>query len=221
MKTLLTSLIAVGVCLYQPIRAQSRFSVGVMASPSYTYSNVEGVFPSNTSPGTYVPYTSVSHWWSYTLGLVGYYHVTPKWSVSAGVWADRQLTSTVKSWLDGALYLNPWTVREPSPFRFSTPIQVHFKPSSKRLSPYVSAGVLLAYRSKTTLADSAGNVIEVYFGSGKPIVVNPMLGVGVNYDVNRHSSLVLQPTFLLDVQPSRSERHIYTWRLQAQWLYRF
>lgn len=224
MKSLITLTIATLLTVggYSVVWGQSRFSVAVNVAPTFSHTNWQQVAPI-PDPVTQSPTTVVgsrSNAWGYSIGVLLHYNFDQKWSILTGIRASHAVWG--KSIFSENAVDIPIQYTYGHPFRnaYSTPLQVNFRSSGKRLSPYFSAGATFNYPETSYLLVN-GDEIPVKFG--KAVVINPIVGAGVDYRLSQRCSLMVQPTLQYDVQDHSSYTfyHSYVLSLQTQLLYHF
>lgn len=161
---LLTLLFSVSVTL---LSAQSRVSI----APTYWFNynpysyQLAIIGTVSTVRSQISQYNLVS-----SLGLTARYQVSPHWDVSTGVLYYSQKA-----------YINIPSVGS-VPFTstgWQLPLLLNYRLTTRRLSPYFSAGVLFAKSKTFTQA---------------PIRTDAIVGVGVDYRFNSNWSLLVEPT---------------------------
>lgn len=174
--------------------AQGKFSLSISGAPTYSYSNVRRdvlVLGIGGSPVLLPDFTTKTKGYGYTVGVMGRYEFVPRWSVSTGVWMSYNRTEppNFPPNTPGDLL-----VGQSHSHHYQVPLLVNFQSSTRRLSPYFSAGVLLNFRSPTYL--NIGNNQELSLRLDRnDITVVPTVGVGAIYRITNHLSLAVQPTF--------------------------
>lgn len=174
--------------------AQGKLSLSISGAPTYNYLKAEQtlLLPSNNGATIPVDFSSRITGRGYTIGLMGRYSFRPKWSVSTGTWISYNRTDvpSVEINTPGANL----TVGQTRGHNIQVPVLVNFQSSTRRLSPYFSAGALLSFRSANYL--NVGNDQEIRIITGKhAVTVVPTIGVGAIYRISNHLSLAVQPTF--------------------------
>lgn len=199
---------------------QSRFSLSATGAPALSYTNYRGevLIPSPTTAGQFVPLTLSSRSTAYgvSAGFMGQYALTPNWSVSTGLWYD-QLTQTNLDFAPTGPNARVVTAN------LKVPVLLNFKPLASRLSPFVSAGMVLNYTQPTRLINvlTPGSDVRVQFANSA--TYRAVLAAGVAYRLNRHFSVTFQPTLLWRFRPnSRYDRFVsYQLNGQTQLVYSF
>lgn len=225
MKNSLYILAIFSLGLLNPILAQSKLSVSINAAPTFHYVNTE--FTSNLpgENGSVVPvdFHSKVNGYGYVVGVLANYGFSKRLSVATGLWLNqvnyRKPTVTTDPGLntlplpyDLQLRSLPSTTRS-----LQVPLLLNYRISSKRLSPYFSAGALTTLYSTMTLEGSKGSKNTV-----DKILLHPVLAAGVDYRLNERFSLIVQPTFVyyLPYEKTLSYKN-YQLGLQGQVLYHF
>ena len=205
-----------------PVFGQSRFSVSFNLAPIYGHTDFKSIAPI-PDPDTQSPTTEIvsnQRGVGYWFGLMGRYEFSPKWSASVGIRAGHGLSTTG--------YISLGSINIPLHYQYSHPFQnayaipllLNYQSSTKRLSPYFSAGVTLNFRS-ASYVDINGEEVPVKFG--KAITITPLAGAGIIYRLTQKLSLIAQPTIQYNVQshPTYAYYHSYGLSLQTQLLYHF
>jgi len=197
---------------------QHRFSVSLSAAPVYTHTDLSVIGPVTTPGSQPEDIVGRSHGVGYSIGLLGHYNVTPKWSASVGLWATQTTSSTINLAANGDAYTVDYTNSRPFHYTYKAPLMVNFRSSTKRLSPYFSAGASADFRS-TSYTNINGTEVPVKFG--KAVAFTPLLGAGIIYGLSDRLSLLAQPMlqYNLDAHPSYSYYHLYQLSLQVQLKY--
>jgi hypothetical protein len=175
--------------------AQGKFSLSISGAPTYSYLKAEQtILLPDYSNGNIIPvdFSSRTTGRGYTIGLMGRYSFRRKWSVSTGAWMNYNRTDvpSVETNTPGVNL----TVGQTRGRNVQVPVLVNFQSSTRRLSPYFSAGALLSFRSANYL--NVGNDQEIRIKTGKhDVTIVPTVGVGVIYRMSNHLSLAVQPTF--------------------------
>ncbi|AUD03481.1 hypothetical protein [Spirosoma pollinicola] len=204
---------------------QSRFSVSINLAPTFSHSNSKSVIPPTNNPA--VPIATAtevliqSHSLGYSVGLMGHYALTTKWSLSTGVWATQTQSSQGKLILNGDAIALSYSNKHPFHYAYRVPIFVNYQSSTNRISPYFSVGSSADFRS-TSYAYINGQEIPIKLG--KPVAISPLLvGAGVIGQLKRQLTLVVQPMLEYDLQahPTYTYYHTYQLSLQTQLRYRF
>lgn len=221
MKTL-TCLLILGSML--PGLGQNRFSLSVQVAPVYAYSDSKFIFPF-PDPITQLPtteVTTVSNVLNYSLGIAVGYAFSSKWSIASGVWATHSAIGKGDFSENGVRGTMRYQYSHPFTNSYKVPLLINFKSSTKRLSPYFSAGATFDFRG-ISYVDLEGNGTYVPVKFGKALIVRPLIGAGVLYGLTEHMSLIVQPTIQYDLEPhpGYSYYHAYQLGLQTQLMYRF
>ncbi|MDB5240505.1 MAG: hypothetical protein JWP57_1130 [Spirosoma sp.] len=207
-----------------PTLAQSRFSVGITAAPvvSYTRTRQHVLLPDYVNPGG-PPIDNVFDFRStiggYTVGGTVLYDLTPRWSVTSGVWVSQTRTTGTFPFMPGNL-----------PARIVTsalqiPLLVNYRPSTRRLSPYFSVGVVGSSRRPTVykpVEGAAFSTTKVTFNNGA-FSTQALVGAGVSYKITPNVSLTMQPLIVWHFKPSGNFEHYIVYQIngQSQLLYTF
>lgn len=148
------------------------------------------------------------------IGVTGNYAITPKWFISTGI---------SYNWIKYHRVI-------PEISRIKTkdlmiPALIHYRPSSKRLSPYLSTGIIM---EKIQSKDySTPPYIKSDFTKGKfPLTLAIALGAGISYKVTPSLSWIIQPSLYYQVYTAQSkvifpDYRSYKVSLQTQLLYHF
>lgn len=201
MKNPLHIFILLITCLgcFNPVLGQSKFSVGIVAAPTFNYVNTELTHNLPGENGSLIPvdFHSKSSGYGYSVGVLAKYGFSSRLSVATGLLLNnvnyREPTVTTSPDLnalplpyDFQLYTPTSTTRS-----LQVPLLINYRTSSKRLSPYLSAGALTTLYSTTIFEGNQGsdNTIE-------KIQFHPTLAAGIDYRINERFSLIVQPTFV-------------------------
>lgn len=216
----LVSLIAF---LSTPTLAQRGFSVGITATPAVSHSSSRITFTLPDQSGQLVDqtYDLRSTNWGYVAGGVLQYKFTSKWSVAGGFWYNRLSTeSTFPFPVNGVSV--PARVVSSS---YRVPLTLNYRLTTRRLSPYFSAGALASFSRPTLYKPEAGaglSDVKINFGKHKA-TVQALVGAGVWYQLNTHLSLIVQPTLIWAFRPNRQYERFVSYQIngQTQLLYSF
>lgn len=206
-----------------PILGQSRFSVSFNIAPIYGHSAYKAILPLSIDPA--YPTTEVisrSHSLGYSFGLLGHYNFSPKWSLSAGVWATSFLSTDGEFSTNGTSVLISLPNHHPFRYGYRIPVLLNYQPSSKRISPYFSLGTSANFR-QTSYVYINGQ--EIPIKTGKAIVNGPLIvGAGAIFNLKEHTSLVIQPLLEYNLKAKPSDyiySHSYSLSLQVQLRHHF
>ncbi|WP_018619283.1 outer membrane beta-barrel protein [Spirosoma luteum] len=120
-----------------------------------------------------------------SLGLIAYYAFTPKWSLSAGLLHTR---FSGDSRFENASGVTTYSRQLQS---FQVPVLLNFTPSSHRLSPYLSAGLLTNYNYRIT---ANGTQTNQKIDAPNALTTYAMIGIGAHYRITPRLALIVQPT---------------------------
>ncbi|MVM36602.1 outer membrane beta-barrel protein [Spirosoma sp. HMF3257] len=206
-----------------PVFGQSKFSVALRVGYSYGHTDSKLIVPI-PDPNTQLSSTEIVtslHNTGYAVGLLVRYAFSPKWSVNAGITASQTLSA--KGYYSENRNEIPfnYTNTHRNEFAYGVPLQINYQSSTRRISPYFSAGVSLGFRAKSYV--DFGNGQEVAVKLGKPVTITPGVGIGAIYRLNERCSLIVQPGFSynLDAHSTYVYYHAYSVGLSAQLLYNF
>ncbi|CCH53581.1 hypothetical protein BN8_02688 [Fibrisoma limi BUZ 3] len=198
---------------------QGKLSLSLSASPTFQYSKTEQtilvptVIIGQSATVQPVDFRAEQKAWGYAVGLQARYNLTTRFSVSTGIILNRAgyNVPTIST-----IPVNvPFTVIATRQRNYQIPVTINYQTSGKRLSPYVSAGGLLALPSVTIFENGAKGKF-----SNQNIRVHPMLAAGLAYRLSNQLSVIAQPTFAYILpQQSFSRYQNYHVGLQAQVLY--
>jgi hypothetical protein len=146
----------------ETVRAQSRFSIAPVVAPFSSYSDS---YKQN--------YLRFKYGSGLTIGANINYHFTPVWSFTTGYWYQW---SSVK-----AQRGDFFTFYRSKEEYTHIPLLLNMRPSSGKVSPYFSGGILL---SKQT-------------GLDRSLVAKTLLVAGVSYQITPQLTVVAQPTLVL------------------------
>jgi hypothetical protein len=177
--------LAAGLLTIPAASAQSRFSLA--PTVSYDVQTIRYEARSNTTDQTF---RSWSRYSGFRAGLTGHYTVTPRWSVSLGVLYSR-LTGT-GTFFNTYTYVGPGS-QQPAPVfqeyalkiaseRIQMPVSINYTGSTGRLSPYLSAGLLVSH-NYTRRVDALSD-----------LPTQATVGAGLLYRFSPRAALIVQPT---------------------------
>ena len=198
-------------------QAQSRFLFSINLAPVFSHADYSVSLPL-PDPATQLPtteFSTVTNGLNYSIGLMGWYNFSPKWSVSTGVFANHAITSTTKFIQNGQEGVINYRYNHPFSHTFKTPLQLNFRPSPKQLSPYFSLGTTFDFRG-TSYVDIFGNGEYVPVKFGKAVVATPLLGAGISYQINNRLSLIAQPTIQYNLQDHSTYNYYHAYQLSLQ-----
>ena len=213
-----------GLISLRPAFGQSKLSVSISASPVYRYINTQyrTYLPDGKggSPALYDVHAR-QNGNGYAMGLMAHYNFSNKWSLSTGLFLNQTKLDAPTITTNPDLTASPngpqflllsTTVRS-----FQVPLSVNYRTSTKRLSPYLSVGALTSVYSVSIYEGGLKSQNTV-----KEIRPNPTLGAGIDYRLNDHFSLIVQPTFVYFFPYGKFISHkSYQMGLQAQLLCKF
>ena len=219
MRTLINTFLIniVILSLLSPTFGQSKFSVSAVASPNFHYLNTKFTQILPDGSGAIKPFDVhvKQNGSGYSAGVAVNYRFSKQWSVATGILLNSvgYQEPTVSTNPNGVQFLTIASTER----SFQVPLTINYRTSIKRLSPYLSAGALTSVHSVRIFEGSSksSNMIE-------KLRPHPMLGVGLDYQLNHHISLIAQPTFVyfLPYEKAISYKN-YQIGLQAQLLYKF
>ncbi|AUD01129.1 outer membrane beta-barrel protein [Spirosoma pollinicola] len=203
---------------------QHKFALSIQLAPICTHTNLKAIFPF-ADPATQSPnteFSAVSNGLSYLVGVTARYAFSPKLSVGTGIWATHSATGKTNYVQNGFASSIRYKYNHPFTNLYKIPLIINYQSSTKRLSPYFSAGATFDLRG-TSYVDLSGNGELIPIKVGKAVVITPLLGVGMTYNLSDHISLIVQPTiqYNIDSHPSYSYYHYYQLSLQNQLMYKF
>jgi hypothetical protein len=144
-----------------------------------------------------------------SLGLTAYYAFTPKWSLSMGLLHTRFSGDGRFENVAGV------TTYSSQVQNLQIPVLLNFTPSSHRLSPYLSAGLLTNYNYRTTVN---GIQINRKIDESNAVTTYAMIGFGAHYRITPRLALIVQPTaaYGLKSYPTYTRFNDYLFGLQTQ-----
>lgn len=205
-----------------PVYGQSRFSVSATLAPVYTHLDSKAIIPDldpTSVSGADVQINKV-HGFAYSIGLLGTYKLSPKWSASAGVWAVHFFATTQHYSVNQFQYDFKYRNGRIFQYAYRLPFMINFQPSTRRLSPYLSAGASLNFRSLGFI-DVSG--VDEPGKFGKSTSFTPILGLGISYRLPKNLTFIAQPMCQYNLQshPPYTYYHLYQVSLQTQLRYHF
>ena len=203
---------------------QHKFALSIQLAPIYSHADSKVIFPF-ADPATQLPTTeirAVSNSLNYSLGVAARYAFSSKWSVGTGIWATHSAVSKSDYLQNGIPFTIRYQYNYPFTNLYKVPLLINYQSSTKRLSPYFSAGVTFDFRG-ISYVDVSGNGELLPIKFGKALVVTPLLGAGFIYGLTNHLSLIAQPTVQYSIapHPTYSYAHSYQISLQNQLMYKF
>lgn len=124
----------------------------------------------------------------YMAGVTALYTYAPGWSLAAGLWYSqvslRQVRPVAAGY--GTTAVRGRTVR--------LPLLLNYQPSTRRLSPYFSMGLLLDFpmTSRVVVIRNGQPTQHLRLGVDKGPVFQPMLGAGGRYQLSHRCALTVQ-----------------------------
>lgn len=207
---------------HSPMFGQNKFSFSISAAPCYTYSNTTSTLQYPLGNSTILPvdvhYQQKGS--GYSVGVLARYEFSAHFSVSSGIWLNHNHYNQPTINTNPDLTLNPngiQVVGGPSNTRnYQIPLLVNYQSSTKRLSPYFSAGTYINLPYTKIFPEGTTTV------PNQKIRLYPTIGAGIKYQLSNHLSLVTQPTFtyLVPISTYISYQY-YQLSLQTQLLYKF
>ena len=221
MKTTIYATLVLALLSTASVLAQSRFGISISAAPTYSYANsTQTVYlPAGAVPtapvgsigAVPVVWSIKTTAWGYVLGGMIHYQFTPNWSASTGLWYTHSQRSSIDSL--------PYTI---TPIRtrihgLQIPLFVNYRLTSKRLSPYFSAGGLASFRQRSQATYEAGSGLSTLsFFSGKSVSYQAVLGAGISYRLNTHLSLIAQPMLIWNFRPKGDISQYTSYQINGQ-----
>lgn len=217
MKTHFVWLLILVSLAFTPVLAQRRFSAAITAAPVLSHSHArQTVFlPDPANPGgppienTFDVRSTVG---GYKAGVSVQYNLTPAWSVATGLWRYQTSTTGLFPFAPGQvstrIIASAWQV----------PLVVNYRPTTRRLSPYFSVGVVGTSRRPTVYKPAEGSGFSetrVLFGK-KAVSFQALVGAGVAYRLNSHVSLTLQPQLIWQFRPSGNYQQYTSYQINGQ-----
>ncbi|MVM35300.1 outer membrane beta-barrel protein [Spirosoma sp. HMF4905] len=189
--TLLLTALFISLLVTTSTMGQGRFSIAPTFSPSYQhlnwvlkYENADAAKGSESTTGI-------------SVGLTASYAFTPKWSLSAGFLYNR---SSGDRHFDN--FIDPASTQSYQYKNWQLPLLLNYIPSTHRLSPYFSAGLLANHSflvTNTNTMHSSYNKIDN--GLTYTFSLYGMVGMGVQYRVTPKLALIVQPTAAYRINP--------------------
>ncbi|CAN5361484.1 hypothetical protein BH09BAC4_BH09BAC4_09820 [soil metagenome] len=214
------------VVKHNQVFGQNKFSYSISAAPIYTYIRTNSTinlpeFVGNSSTLTFMDVnTDIRQTGQgYSVGLMARYEFSTHFSISTGIRLNHYKANeaTITTNPDVTSSSNPQIIVEANKRRnYQIPLLINYQSSTKRLSPYFSAGVLINF-PYVTIYDGG-----TFTRPNQKIELYPTLGAGILYRFNDHFSLIAQPTFSY-ILPSRTyiSYQYYQLSLQTQLLSKF
>ncbi len=176
--------LALGLLTTPTVFGQSRFSFAPTVGYDVLTSNVEARASYQQPSGFVQTITFASQSAGFHAGLTTHYAFSAKWSASIGVQYSRLTGSTrVTNFYSDTVAVD-YTYANQRSERLQVPVLINYTGSGRRLSPYLSGGVLFNYNYQ------AGGQLDFR----DAVRTNAMIGVGVLYLATARVSLIVQPT---------------------------
>ena len=189
LKTLYVALLCV------PLRmafGQRTLSVSATVAPTLIRTNYNRTYLYPDSDGQIVEpvfLAGTANAFGYSAGLTAHYAYAPGWSVAAGAWYSQTTLRQARPALsgEGTTAIRSRTVR--------VPLLLNYQPSTRRLSPYFSLGLLLDFPVAARVVVTRNNqpTQRLRLGTDSGPIFQPMLGAGGRYRINRRCALIVQP----------------------------
>lgn len=206
-----------------PAIGQSRFSLSVNAAPIWNFYDTRATIlvPGGSGGLETLDFATKGHGFSYSFGLLGRYHLSPRWSVAAGVWGVRDVSSTLDLTQNGqTVTINNFLGRQVF-VDYRVPLLINYQPSRHRLSPYLTAGATANIDGPRYIDLGTG---PVRVRLDKAVTFTPLLGLGAAYRLSDQFTLIAQPTVQLEFPRGNTDYQryrVYALSLQTQVLYAF
>ena len=173
--------------------SQRTLSISATLTPALAHTQYQQRFFYPESDGQIVEpvFLDGGHWATgYGAGLSILYTYAPGWSVSLGLWHEQVTTRQARQPLagEGMIAVQSRFLR--------VPLRLNYTFSTRRLSPYFSAGILTDFpvtsRVVVTRVSESTQRLRLY-----PLITRPifqgLLGVGVQYKLGGHYTCIAQP----------------------------
>jgi Outer membrane protein beta-barrel domain len=195
--------------------AQSRFSLAPTVGYGFQNNNVS-VHTRGQILDTHV--TNASGHWAAWAGLNAHYTFSSRWSASAGLVYNRA-SGDVSVLVDLLPDLvGPWLSEYTTKATTQTlqmPVSINYTSSSRRLSPYLSAGFVLNYNYRFQYENLTHYYpitdIDRKLTDSDALSVRPTVGAGVIYRISPKVALIVQPNVIYtfrkagDTNPSTNQ----------------
>jgi hypothetical protein len=175
--TFIFTTIIVSVLTTTITAGQGRFSVAATVTPGFH--NIDFSLGEVDIASGSQSYRGLS------LGLTAYYAFTPKWSLSVGLLHSR---FSGDSRFENSTGVATYSRQLQS---FQVPVLLNYTPSSHRLSPYLSAGLLTNYTYRIT---ANGSQTNQKIDAPNALTTYAMIGIGAHYRITPRLALIVQPT---------------------------
>lgn len=178
--------------------SQSRTSVGVMASPDFTY--VNGAFNKNKNTTDYtIP--------GFSFGLTVYKKLSKHFFINTGIWyAKRGIKNTVTvAYVDtlGHVLLVVPGMRYHRYQDIEIPLLLNFKFGKSKIQYTASIGAAFSFGLKETLTTETSHSTYSYIITSPAVAPERIylsMGLGVLYKVNEKYTLLFEPNYKIDVK---------------------
>lgn len=202
---------------------QHRVSVQATVAPALVRTNYNRTYLYPDSDGQIVEpvfLAGVVSAAGYTAGLTTHYAYAPGWSVAAGVWYNQ---ATLRQARPGAAGGGLTAIRSRT---VRIPLLLSYQPSTRRLSPYFSLGLLLDFpmASRVIVTRDGQPTQHLRLSADAGPVFQPMLGAGGRYRLARRWALIVQPVWTYNLGRfggAQTYNSSYEWSILAQLSYSF
>ena len=190
--------LAVGLITLTNAFAQSRFSLAPTVSAGYRNLNYVGQLVTSDAR-----VSGFSRGQMISAGLTAHYAFDQHWSASVGLLYNR-FKSDDKSESTSSTFPTIGFARSVTYESLQLPVLINYTTSTRRLSPYLSAGVLISYDFRATSAGNINGIATTITSHRKlddprAVLLQPMVGIGVQYRFTPAISLIVQPTAALEL----------------------
>lgn len=188
--TFLFTLLAGSITLTSAF-GQSRFSIAPTVSPGYQSLSYRAQFTNSD-----FRWSSSSSGQTFSAGLTAHYALSQHWSVSLGLLYNRSNSNSKFEYISPTTFMG--SARTAVNENLQLPVLINYTVSNRRLSPYLSAGVLLNYNFRSSFTDAISGVTTIKsnrkLDDPRAVLVQPMIGIGAQYRFTPAISLIVQPT---------------------------
>ena len=173
---------------------QRTISVSATVAPTLVRTNYNRTFLYPDSDGQVVEpifLAGTTHAVGYSAGLTAYYTYGPGWSVAAGIWYGQAALRQARPVAgDGTTAIRSRALR--------LPLLLNYQPSTRRLSPYFSLGLLLDFSlaSRVVVTRPGLPTQRLRLRTEAGPVFKPTLGAGGRYRLNNRFALIVQPVWV-------------------------
>ena len=174
---------------------QSQYSLGIMASPDFTYINGNKIAKDYTTiPG-------------YKFGITFYKKISKNFFITSGIWYDKKgiKQSILINFYDstGAIIKKEKGTYYHKYKDLEMPLFIYFMSGKSRLKFCISTGFSFGFAIRETVtfsSPSSTNIYNVKSNRTLPDRINFCFSMGVLYKINYKYALFIEPNYKIDVR---------------------